>query len=132
MLVAPIEDSKMSHSTLLQENIVIGDFIHTYIVVSPPSSYEQGTVLNYQSPGARYEGHVGLEADIWALGCAISEFRAGFALFLKSDVDILRQMVETLGRLPDPWWAAFDQRAIWFEGVGSQRASRIKNALACF
>jgi hypothetical protein len=39
-----------------------------------------------------------------------------FKLFLGSDVKILRQMVETLGRLPDPWWAAFEQRALWFEG----------------
>ena len=63
-------------------------------------------------------GHVGLEAEIWALGCTIFEIRAGFALFesfLGSDVDILRHTVETLGRLPDPWWAAFKQRALWFK-----------------
>jgi serine/threonine-protein kinase SRPK3 len=119
MLVAPIQDSKMSDAMLLQESIVIGDFGQSYIVASPPLSYKPGTVLNYQSPEARFEGRVGLEADIWALGCAIFEICVGFALFksfLGSDVNILRQMVETLGRLPDPWWAAFEQRALWFEG----------------
>ena len=127
MLVAPIQDSKMSDATLLQESIVVGDFGQSYIIAPLPSSYEPGTVLNYQSPEARFEGRVGLEADIWALGCAIFEIRAGFALFesfLGSDVDILRQMVETLGRLPDPWWAAFEQRALWFEEGGQPKSEQ--------
>ena len=127
MLVAPIQNSKMSDATLLQESIVVGDFGQSYIVASPPSSYEPGTVLNCQSPEARFEGRVGLEADIWALGCAIFEIRAGFALFesfLGSDVDILRQTVETLGRLPDPWWAAFEQRALWFEEDGHPKSEQ--------
>jgi serine/threonine-protein kinase SRPK3 len=99
MLVAPIENSKMSDATLLQESIIISDFGQSYIGASPPSSYEAGTVLNYQSPEARFEGRVGLEADTWALGCATFEIRAGFALFesfLGSDVDILRQTVQEL------------------------------------
>ena len=105
----------MSDATLLQESIVVSDFGQPYIIASTPSSYEPGTVLNYQSPEARFEGRVGLEADIWTLGCAIFEIRAGFALFesfLGSNVDILRQMVETVGQLPDPWWAAFERRAL--------------------
>ena len=129
MLVAPIHDSnlKMSDATLLQESIVVGDFGQSYIIASPPSSYYPGTVLNYQSPEARFEGLVGLKADIWALGCAIFEIRAGFALFessLGSDIDILRQMVETLGRLPDLWWAAFQKRALWFEEDGQPKSKQ--------
>ena len=127
MLVAPMQDFKMSDATLLQESIVVGDFGQSYIIASPPSSYEPGTALNYQSPEARFEGRVGLEADIWALGCAIFEIRAGFALFelfLGNDVDILRQMVETLGRLPDPWWAAYKQRALWFEEDGQPKSEQ--------
>jgi len=68
---------------------------------------------------------VGPEADIWALGCAIFEICAGFPLFdpfLGSDVDVLRQTVETLGRPPGPWWAAFQQRALWFEGDGQPKS----------
>jgi serine/threonine-protein kinase SRPK3 len=77
MLVAPIENSKISNAELLQESIVVGDFGQSYIVASPPSSYKPGTVLNYQPPEARFERRVGFEADIWALGCAIFEIRAG-------------------------------------------------------
>ncbi|XP_006463277.1 hypothetical protein AGABI2DRAFT_152487 [Agaricus bisporus var. bisporus H97] len=127
MLVAPVPNSKISDATLLQENIVISDFGQSYIVASPSSSYEPGTVLNYQPPEARFEGRVGFETDIWALGCAIFEINAGFALFdpfLASDIDILRQTVETLGRLPDPWWAAFKERAIWFEEDGQPKSEQ--------
>ena len=117
----------MSDAMFLQETIVVGDFGQSYIIASPPSSYEPGTVVNYQSLEAWFEGRVGLEADIWTLGCAIFEIRAGFALFesfLGSDVDILRQMVETLGRLPDPWWTAFEQRTLWFEGDGQPKSDQ--------
>lgn len=117
----------MSDAMFLQETIVIGDFGQSYIIASPPLSYEPGTVVNYQSLEAWFEGRVGLEVDIWTLGCTIFEIRTGFALFksfLGSDVDILRQMVETLGRLPDPWWTAFEQRMLWFEGDGQPKSKQ--------
>ena len=53
------------------------DFGQSYIIASPSLSYEPRTALNYQSPEARFDGRVGFEADIWALGCAIFEIRAG-------------------------------------------------------
>ena len=112
MLVAPIQGSKMSDTALLQE----GNFGQSYIVASPPSSYEPGTVLNYQSPEARFEGRVGLEADIWALGCACF---ALFKSFLGSD--ILKQMVETLERLPDRLRTAHAKR---FEADGQAKSEQ--------
>ncbi|KXN81007.1 Serine/threonine-protein kinase SRPK [Leucoagaricus sp. SymC.cos] len=127
MLVEPIQNSRISNATLLQDSIIVSDFGQSYVVASQPSSYEPGTVLNYLSPEARFEGRVGLETDVWALGYAIFEIRAGVALFeplLGSDVDILRQTVETLGRLPDPWWGAFKQRALWFEEDGQPKSER--------
>jgi serine/threonine-protein kinase SRPK3 len=74
-------------------------------------------MLTYQPPEVRFEGRAGFEADIWTLGCVIFEIRAGFPLFesfMGSDIEVLKQTVETLGRLPDPWWGAFEQRALWF------------------
>lgn len=127
VLVAPIDNSKISHANLLQENIIVSDFGQSYLTTSPPPSYEPRTILNYQSPEARFEDLAGLEADIWSLGCAIFEIRAGFALFepfFASDVDILRQTVETLGRLPDPWWAAFEQRSLWFDEDGQPKSEQ--------
>ncbi|KAH9953515.1 kinase-like domain-containing protein [Russula dissimulans] len=117
MLVAPIQNDIISHASLLQESIIISDFGQSYIAACPPPSYEPGTMLSYQPPEARFEGRAGFEADIWTLGCVIFEIRAGFSLFesfLGSDIEVLKQTVETLGRLPDPWWGAFEQRALWF------------------
>ena len=31
-----------------------------------------------------------------------------------SEIEVLKQTVETLGRLPDPWWDAFEERTLWF------------------
>ncbi|KAL0068067.1 hypothetical protein AAF712_004971 [Marasmius tenuissimus] len=125
VLVEPIENSKISNPSLLQESTFVSDFGQSYIVASPPPSYEPATTLNYLPPEARFERRAGYEADIWALGCAIFEIRAGFALFepfLGSDVDILKQTVETLGRLPDPWWGAFTERTLWFEENGQPKS----------
>ena len=127
MLVAPIQNHKLSHASLLQETTIINDFGQSYVVACPPPSYEPGTVLNYQSPETRFEGRAGFEADIWTLGCAIFEIRAGFSLFESftgSDVDLLKQTVEVLGRLPDPWWGAFEQRALWFGEDGQPKSEQ--------
>jgi serine/threonine-protein kinase SRPK3 len=125
MLVEPIQNSRISHASLLQEDIIISDFGQSCVVASPSPSYQPGTRLNYLPPEMRFEGRAGFEADIWMLGCAIFEIRAGFPLFeliLGSDVDILRQTIETLGRLPDPWWNAFKQRKIRFEEDGQPKS----------
>jgi serine/threonine-protein kinase SRPK3 len=60
-------------------------------------------------------GRAGFEADIQMVGWAIFEIRASFTLFerfLGGDDDILKQTVETLGRLLDPWRNAFEERAL--------------------
>lgn len=70
---------------------------------------------------------VGSEADIWVLRCAIFEIQVGFALFesfLESDVDILMQMIETLGQPPNPWWAAFKWHMVWFKEDGRPKSEQ--------
>jgi serine/threonine-protein kinase SRPK3 len=74
MLVEPIQNSRISHSSLIQEDTIISGF--------NLSTYQPGTLLNYLPPETRFLwGTCGLEADIWMLGCAIFEIRAGFPLF---------------------------------------------------
>lgn len=133
MLVAPIQNHRQSHASL-QETTIISDFGQSNVVTCPQPSYEPGTVLNYQSPETRFEGRTGFEADIWTLGRAIFEIRAGFSLFesfMGSDVDIFKQTVEMLGRLPDVWWVLSNSVHFGSGGMDGQRASRIKNALVC-
>ena len=103
------------HTSFLQESVILADFGQSYAVASPPQDYEPATVLNYYLPVARFEGRASFEADVWMLGCAIFEIRAGAALFSSfsdSDTNILRQTVQMLGCLPDPWWEAFKERAM--------------------
>ncbi|KAJ7174172.1 kinase-like domain-containing protein [Mycena crocata] len=125
-LVASIENSSWTtHTSLLREEVVLIDFGQSYPVDNQPSDYEPGTAINYLSPEARFEERVGRESDVWALGCALFEIRAGFPLFdpfFGGDTDILRQTVETLGRFPDPWWGSFVERTEWFEEGGEPKS----------
>ncbi|KAJ3795609.1 kinase-like domain-containing protein [Lentinula aff. detonsa] len=125
-LVAPIENSTLTDSSLLQETVVIIDFGQSYAIADSPSNHQSGTVVHYESPEARFERRAEVEADVWSLGCAIFEIRAGFPLFepfLGSDVDILRQTVETLGKLPSPWWDSFEERTAWFDDQSGEPKS---------
>ena len=127
MLVAPIPNNNISRASLLQESTIISDFGQSYVAACPPLSYKPGTMLSYHPPEARFEDRAGFEADIWMLGCVIFEIRAGFSLFesfLGSDIEVLKHTVETLGRLPDPWWSAFEQRALWFEDDGKPKSEQ--------
>jgi serine/threonine protein kinase len=59
------------------------------------------------SPETLFDDHAGMEADVWALGCAIYEIRTGYHLFTMVDGDrdeILDQIFQTLGKPPDAWW----------------------------
>ena len=61
-------------------------------------------IAELPAAGARFEGRVRFEADIWMLGCVLFEIRTGFSLFVSfmgSEIEVLKQTVETLGRLPD-------------------------------
>ncbi|KAJ7441872.1 kinase-like domain-containing protein [Mycena latifolia] len=125
-LVAPIPNARWTDTALLQERVLVIDFGQSYALRSPPDDYEPGTAMHYQSPEARFDGRAGLAADVWGLGCALFEIRAGFPLFdafLGSDADVLRQTVETLGQLPNPWWASFAERALWFNEDGEPKSS---------
>ncbi|KZV75818.1 kinase-like protein [Peniophora sp. CONT] len=125
--VVPIANSRLTNASFLQESVVLGDFGQSYAVASPPSDYEPGTVIHYFSPEARFENRAGLEADVWALGCTIFEMRAGFPLFevfFGSDIEVLVEIVSVLGRLPDPWWSAFEEHSKWFEENGEPRSQQ--------
>ncbi|KAJ3890703.1 kinase-like domain-containing protein [Lentinula edodes] len=112
---------------LLQESIVVVDFGQSYAASEPPKDYKPRTMMNYMSPETRFEGRVGPESDVWTLGCAIFEIRAGFPLFdpfFPSDAVILTKIVGTLGRLPDPWWNVFKNRHL-FEEDGRPKTNGI-------
>jgi serine/threonine protein kinase len=110
-LIEPIDASKFLHESHLQEAVTVIDYGQSYAIASPPRDYKPVTRVNYMSPELAFEERICLETDVWSLGCAIFEIRAGrplFDSFFNSDVYVLVQIVQTLGRLPDPWWGSFE------------------------
>ncbi|KAK9236476.1 kinase-like domain-containing protein [Lipomyces kononenkoae] len=65
--------------------------------------------VSYFAPEVFFEQKASNLSDIWALGCTIFEICAGFQLFeslFDDPDDVMRQMVQTLGKLPEPWWSS--------------------------
>ncbi|KIM46980.1 hypothetical protein M413DRAFT_63939 [Hebeloma cylindrosporum] len=131
-LIAPIGNACLTHAILLQENILLIDFGQSFPALHPRRDYKPATVPHYQSPEARFEGTIGMPSDIWALACTIFEIRAGFPLFeafLGGDDEILKEIVATLGKLPEPWWTAFDNHHLWFDEHGKPKARELQQVL---
>ncbi|KAJ4484213.1 kinase-like domain-containing protein [Lentinula edodes] len=131
-LVGPHAPSELveaiGHDTfanILEENIIVIDFGQSYRAPDPPKDYEPATLADYMSPETRFEKRVGPEADV--TGGAL------FDPFFPSDTYIIPQMIATLGRLPDPWYNAFRNRAQCFEEDGQpEEGSSIREKLRSF
>ncbi|KAI0785254.1 kinase-like domain-containing protein [Abortiporus biennis] len=125
-IIAPIDNASLSP---LQEDITMIDFGQSFSLDNPPEGYMPATTIHYASPEARFESRISLSSDIWALACTVFEIRAGsplFEPFLGSEVDILRQTVQMLGKLPEPWWNTFEERRMWFEDNGDPKPADVQ------
>ncbi|KAF9075254.1 kinase-like domain-containing protein [Rhodocollybia butyracea] len=129
-LVEPVNHLRFFKQTLLlQENIVVIDFGQSYEVASPPKIYQPGTKMNYTSSETLFDDRAGVEADVWALGCAIYEICTGYHFFamLSGDRDeILSEIFQTLGKPPDTWWKTFEEE--WTELTRCPVHSRVSLA----
>ena len=125
-VVASLDSASLAYSSFLQENVVLIDYGQSFAIDRLPQGYKPATALHYTSPEARFESKISRASDIWALACAIFEIRAGFPLFdpfLGSEADILKQTVQMLGKMPEPWWNSFKDRNIWFEDINGEPKS---------
>ncbi|KAF5383682.1 hypothetical protein D9615_003640 [Tricholomella constricta] len=130
-LIAQIDNASF-HYTLLQEDSLLIDFGQSFSKFHPPTGYEPATVPHYLSPEARFEGRIGLPSDVWALACTIFQIRAGFPLFeafLGGNDEVLKEIVATLGKLPEPWWGTFKNRHLWFDEDGKPKAPELQQVL---
>ncbi|KAK6223466.1 Serine/threonine-protein kinase spk-1 [Colletotrichum tabaci] len=98
-------DFLSSSSNLLSERICIIDFDQSFTATSAPTKL--GTPAKYLAPEVAVGEHASPASDVWALGCAIFRVRSGEDLFFDYDTncpaDVLRQIVKTVGDLPDRW-----------------------------
>jgi serine/threonine-protein kinase SRPK3 len=123
-IVAPIDFSRLSSPSLLEEHILLIDFGQSFFADHPPPNNVPATPFHYLSPEAFFDLKLSFASDVWALACTIFEIRAGSPLFdpfLSSDDLILKQIVETLGRFPEPWWSKWEARRAWFDEAGSPK-----------
>ncbi|MCJ1250219.1 hypothetical protein MMC30_007445 [Trapelia coarctata] len=96
----------------LTKKIKIIDFGEASFAEKPQK--ELATMIQLQPPETLFNQSVGLPADIWALGCTMFEIFGKTALFADADHfipskhDVLLEMVDTLGMLPDRWWKEWD------------------------
>ncbi|KAH7916656.1 CMGC/SRPK protein kinase [Hygrophoropsis aurantiaca] len=128
-LVEAVDVSCLMLSSLLQESIVVTDFGQSFSVDRIPKDYVPATVLYCTPPEVFFDSEISFASDVWMLACTIFGTRAGYSLFdslLHSDEIIWMQIVETLGKLPEPWWSAFAPRKQWFEDNGEPKPEDVQ------
>ena len=66
------------------------------------------------------------------LACTIFEIRAGCSLIsssFASDYTVVQDVVELLGKLPEPWWSTFKDRHEWFEEDSELNPPTVKSSI---
>lgn len=74
-----------------------------------------------------FDQQAGIWTDLWALDRTIFEIRSARALFggyFGNSTEVLQQMVQTLGKLPEPWWNAWEHRHTYFDDQGKPKKTR--------
>ncbi|KAI9042043.1 kinase-like protein [Aspergillus affinis] len=70
------------------------------------------------------QGTLSFSADIWTLACTIWTLigqRPLFEGFNPSADWVIKENVETLGKLPPQWWQRWDSRSKWFNEDGTRQ-----------
>ncbi|KAI5795810.1 protein kinase [Geopyxis carbonaria] len=119
-LVAPLDFAGAGREWLAPRVTVV-DFGTAFSLRAPPRD-GVGVPLAYCAPEAAFApACVGAAADLWALGCCVFEMRAGAALFdmfFGTRDEVVRQVVQCLGRLPEALWRMWEARGAFFDDAG--------------
>lgn len=108
-IVRPWNLMKLNSRHFTTEPCII-DFGESCDLSNPPESL--GIPSAYRSPELIFDNSVGIGCDIWAFACTVFEIRVLWKLFggLADDNGAIIEMVQTLGKLPEPWWSAWEGR----------------------
>ncbi|KAJ5918529.1 Kinase-like protein [Penicillium verhagenii] len=88
--------------------------------------------ISYRAPETIFDHVMSIHSDIWALGCVLYEIRAGVPLFeavVGGKDEVLLQMVQVLGKLPLPWWEAWETKHRYFDEDGHSKEGRPSSSL---
>ncbi|KAL9125046.1 MAG: hypothetical protein Q9217_005697 [Psora testacea] len=86
------------------------------------------TPILLQAPEALLGEPVGQPADIWAFACtvfAMFDNKSLFEGFMPNADDVLSEIVDTLGRLPERWWEKWEQRGEFYEEDGRKKIEHL-------
>ena len=119
--VQPIDFSRLDGS-VIDGSALLADYGESFFAGDPPTSL--GIPMPFFPPELFFDDppNITSAVDIWAWACSICVLRTGVSLFYPAfnpKDDILRDMVATLGKLPDQWWQQWEARSKFFDGDGS-------------
>lgn len=89
--------------------------------------------MAYAAPEVIFDYKKSVASDIWALGCVLFEIVAGEQLFddqFGIDDDLIKQLVQVLGKLPEKYWKAWGGRGEYFEENGESKIDEDGELLA--
>ncbi|KAK0637428.1 kinase-like domain-containing protein, partial [Bombardia bombarda] len=135
-LVTPLDwessDSRAAGINFITNRACLIDFGESFDVGDLPENLD--IPQEYRAPEYILDKRLGIESDIWSLGCTIFEIRTGRPLFDMADDDPdehLVRMVDILGKFPEPWWSTRweARRKNFRDNVnGSGKPSRLSTA----
>ncbi|CAK3998086.1 CMGC SRPK kinase [Lecanosticta acicola] len=88
-------------------DIYLVDFGESFRGEEPPRIENIGLPFMYRAPETIFTPQYNQNSEIWALACLLFEIRAGnpfFTSIMGGADEILQQMVQQKGKLPEPWW----------------------------
>lgn len=116
-----VEPASTPDVKLLTHNALLVDFGESFPFAKPPRAEDIGIPLMYRAPETIFESTVSPASEIWSLACLLFEIRAGNPLFtsiIGGRDEIIQQMVQMEGKLPEPWWQSWEKRCVCFDESG--------------
>ena len=112
-LVRPAKLSSLE-AQCLSNKILIVDFGESFYLTDPPDGLSSlGASNNYSAPELIFQTKVSAATEIWALACTLFAIRTGqdlFDTFYNEEHEVTEQMVQLLGRFPEPWSTIWKER----------------------
>jgi len=110
--------------------VKICDFRESFPWDVKPMITRLNTPCVYAAPEIIFHDHVSPAMDIWALAVFIHIVLSGGSFLFDSyygiKQEVLREMVLTLGKLPDRWWTKWEDRSQYFDESGTFIGDRTK------
>ena len=107
-------------------DVLMLDFGVSTFLSEPPKHCHTPILL--QAPEALLGEPMGQPTDIWAFACtvfAIFNNASLFAVGMPSADDVLSEIVDCFGRLPDAWWNKWKYRAESYEEDGTKKTEHL-------